>query len=119
MATLADVARSLGHERIDVLKMDIEGAEWAVLENIFAEGSVWIGQILVEFHDRFFPDGKARTVKAIQTLKGHGFELFAVSRTGGELSFMNSKLLESACRGSKSTADKHLDGLAVIEPQGS
>jgi hypothetical protein len=93
--------------------MDIEGAEWAVLESIFAEGSVWIGQILVEFHDRFFSDGRVRTVKAIQTLKEHGFELFAVSRTGEELSFINSELLESARGASEKIGDKHLDGLTV------
>jgi hypothetical protein len=39
--------------------------------------------------------------------------LFAVSRTGEELSFINSELLESARGASEKIGDKHLDGLTV------
>jgi FkbM family methyltransferase len=37
MKTLKDIMNELGHEHIDVLKMDIEGSEYDVLENILNE----------------------------------------------------------------------------------
>ena len=40
------------HKKIAFLKMDIEGSEYDVLENI-VKSNLFIGQILIEFHDRF------------------------------------------------------------------
>src|SRR5580704_7277979 len=49
-----------GHDSIDLLKIDIEGFEYEVLESCLAEG-IPIKQLCVEFHD-FFPEiPKART----------------------------------------------------------
>lgn len=63
-----------GHSFIDVLKIDIEGFEYEVLENCFAE-RIPIKQICVEFHD-FFPDvTKAQTRKMIRAIESHGYEL--------------------------------------------
>lgn len=92
MKTLTDIAKELGHERIDVLKMDIEGAEYRVLENIVNSG-IPIHQLAVEFHDRFFKDGKAKTIKAIELLKERGFEIFGVSDSLEEVSFINKNIL--------------------------
>lgn len=36
--TIRSLARDLGHERIDLIKMDIEGAEQRVIPNLIAEG---------------------------------------------------------------------------------
>ena len=36
--TIRSLARDLGHERIDLIKMDIEGAEQLVIPNLIAEG---------------------------------------------------------------------------------
>lgn len=52
LKTLDDKAHFLGHQKIDILKMDIEGSEYDVLENI-VKSNLFIGQILIEFHDRF------------------------------------------------------------------
>lgn len=48
---LSGMLRSLGLERIDLLKIDVEKAEWAVLLGI--DGSDWpkIRQVVVEVHD--------------------------------------------------------------------
>lgn len=51
---IVDIMRNLGVDRIDLLKMDIEGAEIEVLQS----ASNWIhnvGTIIVELHDRFRP----------------------------------------------------------------
>jgi FkbM family methyltransferase len=63
-----------GHNFIDLLKIDIEGFEYEVLESCFAE-NIQIRQLCVEFHD-FFPEiPKARTSQMIRTLESRGFDL--------------------------------------------
>jgi FkbM family methyltransferase len=48
--------------KVDLLKMDIEGAEVAILERMFDEGLHRdIGHVYVETHERFSPDLAART----------------------------------------------------------
>jgi len=54
IVTLDKIMRKLGHEKIDILKMDIEGAEYEVIEDII-EKSIFPGQILIEFHHKFKP----------------------------------------------------------------
>ncbi|GIS18490.1 MAG: hypothetical protein CM15mP120_04060 [Pseudomonadota bacterium] len=41
--------RDLGHDHLDVLKMDIEGAEYAVLDDML-QSNILPDQLLVEFH---------------------------------------------------------------------
>ena len=85
---LDTIARELGHRRIDILKMDIEGAENAVIEDL-ANTKLEIGQVLVEFHHTI---GRAKelaeTNKAIATLNHLGFRLFFNSTVGREFSFI-------------------------------
>lgn len=92
MKSWDDIVRNLGHKRIDLLKMDIEGAEYDVLDNIL-QSSVPIHQILIEFHERFFNDGKNKTISAINKLKQHGYEIFGISDTFEEVSFINKTIL--------------------------
>jgi FkbM family methyltransferase len=87
MKSLADIIKELGHSHIDVLKMDIEGSEYAVIDSILA-APVRIDQILLELHERFFTDGKAKTAKLLKTLKEHGYVIYAVSDTFEEISFI-------------------------------
>ncbi len=87
-----DIVNKLGHAKIDVLKMDIEGAEYSVIENIL-ESNTPIGQILIEFHERFFEDGKTKSIDVIEKLKKKGYEIFGISETYEEISFINKALL--------------------------
>jgi FkbM family methyltransferase len=87
MKSFEDIIIQLGHSHIDILKMDIEGAEYDVLENILNAG-IDINQILIEFHDRFFEDGHHRTKMAIQFLRSKGYSIFAVSKSKEEISFI-------------------------------
>ncbi|MBU3665340.1 MAG: FkbM family methyltransferase [Chthoniobacterales bacterium] len=84
---LTTIMRELGHERIDLLKMDIEGAEYDVIEDL-AKSSIRPKQILVEFHHRFPGISVATTRKSINTLRSMGYALFSVSRSNRELSFI-------------------------------
>jgi FkbM family methyltransferase len=85
--TLSTIMRELNHTHIDILKMDIEGAEYAVLKNI-VNSDVSIGQILVEFHHRFPQVSIKETIRTVEMLQKHGYQLFHVSDTAEEFSFI-------------------------------
>lgn len=87
MKTINDIMYELGHNHIDVLKMDIEGSEYAVIDNIL-DSKISITQILIEFHDRFFEKGNLKSKEAIEKLKLNGYEIFAISDSFEEISFI-------------------------------
>ncbi|XP_014819919.1 PREDICTED: methyltransferase-like protein 24 [Calidris pugnax] len=48
---LGTILNEFGHQKIDVLKADVESAEWKILENLILEDVVeQIGQLVVEVH---------------------------------------------------------------------
>ena len=85
--TLKTIMESNNHHHIDLLKMDVEGVEYGVLENILASGVV-VRQLLVEFHHRFKNVGLDKTKKAIENLRKSGYQIFSVSVSGEEYSFL-------------------------------
>jgi FkbM family methyltransferase len=88
--TLPAVMLELGHDHLDLLKMDIEGSEYAVIENLLRE-RVDIRQLLVEFHhhDRHTGGMSAeRTKEAVRKLNRAGFKIFHISPRGEEYSFI-------------------------------
>ena len=84
--TVATAMQSLGHTRLDLLKMDIEGAEYAVLESALALDPMPT-QVLVEFHHRFAGIGVAKTAAIIERLRAVGYGIMGVSASGREVSF--------------------------------
>ena len=85
--SLATIMRQLGHDHIDIVKMDIEGAEYQVIDTIVA-ANIPIRQLLVEFHHRFPGVGMQMTVDAIRKLNGSGFKIFSISPSGMEYCFI-------------------------------
>lgn len=83
------LATLMGHEDIDVLKMDIEGAEYDVLSDLI-ESPIRPVQILVEFHHRFDSIGIGQTARAISRLSHTGYRIVFVSGTGREVTFVYS-----------------------------
>ncbi|XP_077367087.1 putative methyltransferase-like protein 24 [Festucalex cinctus] len=48
---LANILNDFGHRQVDILKADMESAEWKILENLILEGVVdCVGQLLLEVH---------------------------------------------------------------------
>lgn len=84
---LSSTMRDLGHERIDLLKMDIEGAEYAVLKDLLAS-AIPVRQLLVEFHHRWPEIGVEKTKDAIRDLNSAGYLIFDVSSCGEEYGFL-------------------------------
>ena len=86
---LSTIMKELGHDRIDVLKMDIEGAEYDVIKDI-SESGIRPRQILVEFHHRFPGVGIKRSREAIDRLRSMGYQLFSVSATSEDFCFIQN-----------------------------
>lgn len=87
---LKTIMDEMGHEKIDLLKMDIEGAEYQVIDDI-VKSDIRPNQLLIEFHHRFPSVGIEKSQKAIQSLKDIGYVIFAVSDSGEEYSFIYKK----------------------------
>lgn len=84
---LETIMNDLGHDRIDLLKMDIEGAEYDALDDMI-QSHILPRQLLVEFHHRFPGVGMRRTQQAIRQLNHAGYRLFHVSQSQMEFSFL-------------------------------
>jgi len=93
MKSFVDIVNDLNHKQIDVLKMDIEGSEFDVIETIL-NSDVIIDQFLIEFHERFFEDGRQRLKRALKLMKQHGYKVFGVSETYEEVSFIHQRCLK-------------------------
>ena len=85
------MASELGHKKIDLLKMDIEGAEYEVIKAL-PDSEVIINQILIEFHHMYKSISFSQTVEAINPLKNLGFEIFDISQRTYEFSFKKREL---------------------------
>jgi len=91
--TLSSILHKLEHPRLDVLKLDIEGGEYAVIDDI-VNSEIEIDQLLLEFHHAYATIPRAKTVSAIETLRQAGFELFYISPRTYEMSFIHQRVLE-------------------------
>ena len=86
---LKTIMQMLGHDRIDVCKMDIEGSEYDVLADIVRE-DISIDQFLIEFHHRKPGVGASYTRRAVGALKERGYSIYYVSDDGAEFSFASA-----------------------------
>ena len=87
MVTLAQVFELLRCDRIDLLKLDIEGGEYDVLPDVLA-AHAGMSQILVEFHHNYRTLTIDHTVRAVELLRRHGYRIFHVSPRALEFSFI-------------------------------
>jgi FkbM family methyltransferase len=89
VARLGTILERFGHRHIDLLKLDIEGAEYDIIDDIVAHRDR-ISQLLIEFHHRMVPgiEGMNKTKDALKRLADAGFKLFYVSSRGLEYCFL-------------------------------
>jgi FkbM family methyltransferase len=86
--TLSTIMLSLNHTKIDLLKLDIEGYEYDVIDNLINE-NIDINQILIEFHHYMYLGlNLKKTNYAIERLKNNGYKLFYISKNRREYSFI-------------------------------
>ena len=85
--SLPSILRMLNHSSIALLKIDVEGSEYEIIENMLHH-HILPQQILVEFHHRF--DGKSlkMTQDSLKNLQNSGYKIFSISETGREVSLI-------------------------------
>lgn len=72
-----------------IIKMDIEGFEYEIVDYLASTSSIRPVQLLVEFHhDRSSYCRRADTSRAVATLRSLGYKIFAISDTGHEYGFI-------------------------------
>jgi FkbM family methyltransferase len=74
VSRLSTVMAELGHSEIDILKMDIEGAEYSVLTDVMKAG-IPIKQVVAEFHHRLTGFGTRKTKEVIVALNARGMKM--------------------------------------------
>jgi FkbM family methyltransferase len=77
----------LGHTRIDLLKLDIEGLEYGVIADL-VRSRLDVRQLLVEFHHRWREIGVGRSREALRQLRSAGYALVHVSASGRDYAFL-------------------------------
>jgi hypothetical protein len=75
----------------DLIKMDIEGAEYAVLADLLRSG-FRPRQILVEFHHRWREVGARRTREALALLGQSGYRIAEIAPNGMEYTLLIPRL---------------------------
>jgi len=88
VARLGTLMDQTGVQRLDLLKLDVEGAEYAVLEDL-RRSSVRPRQLLVEFHHHLPGFTAAQTVDTVASLRSVGYRIFSVSANNHEVSFVH------------------------------
>lgn len=89
--TLKNIMKENGHNRIDLLKIDIEGAEYKVIESIIAD-KINIKVICVEYDECFNPlddQYKKRICASINSLLASGYTL-ACAQGNGNYTFVRN-----------------------------
>ena len=89
--SLRSLMHALGHQRLDILKMDIEGAEYGVIEAL-AAGAIRPGQILLEFHHQLRGISVSQTNAALARLASIGYRVFHRQASGHEFSLLYKSL---------------------------
>ncbi len=84
---LSSLMRDFNIKHLDLLKMDIEGFEYDVIDDIIASNCS-VKQLLIEFHHGMYGKSVADTEKSIEKLINHQFQIFHISESGREISFI-------------------------------
>jgi FkbM family methyltransferase len=86
------IRRELGHERVDILKLDIEGFEFEVIADLVG-AEVLPLQVLVDFHHGMYGYSQSDTERAVKAMNSVGLVLFHVAENGRHGSFINRRAI--------------------------
>lgn len=84
---LSTLLAELQLDRVDVLKMDIDGFEYEVIDDILAT-EIRPKQLLIEFHHTMYDVAREKTDRAFQKFEAAGYKCFYVSDVGLEYGFV-------------------------------
>jgi FkbM family methyltransferase len=87
LCRLSTIMAMLGHDRLDVLKMDVEGAELPVVEDLAAT-DIRPDQLLIEYHHGFYGIESKDVRRSVEKVRSMGYTIFWVSDRGLEYAFV-------------------------------
>jgi FkbM family methyltransferase len=90
--TLEDLIAAIPGGCIDLIKMDVEGAELNALEGVPAKTIEGIKQLTVEFHQFLHPESRARIEAVKKRFSDSGFWVVDFSRTNYDVLFIHSSV---------------------------
>jgi FkbM family methyltransferase len=86
---LQSITKELGHNRIELLKMNIEGGEYSAIQDMVTS-NIQIDQLLIQFHHFLSGFTPSQTRHAVAILNDHGYRIFNISANGRDYSFMKT-----------------------------
>jgi FkbM family methyltransferase len=92
---ISTLMAQFGHDYLDLIKMDVEGFEYAVLADMIATG-VRPKMLLIEFHHGCYGISAEKTRWAVSRLIEYEYEIFWVSDVGREYGFLDLHALQAA-----------------------
>jgi FkbM family methyltransferase len=95
--SISTVMSEIGVKHIDILKMDIGAAEYAVIDDVLDSG-IQVYQMLVEFHHRFKTVPIEKTKAVLKKLDAAGYRIFHISENYQGFSFIHEKTYAQYCR---------------------
>lgn len=78
MRRMKSLINEMGHDHVDIIKMDIEGSEFKVISDILVS-CISFDQLCVEVHNRFFEDGDSKLKEMITMLNDNNYVITWVS----------------------------------------
>ena len=86
---ISTIMKDLRHKKIDIIKMNIEGAEYVVVKDIL-ECRIDVNQLLIGFHHQFPGISIDETSDTIDDLRLAGYKVFNISYTGRDYSLIRA-----------------------------
>ncbi len=96
MRDLGTIMINNGHDHIDILKLDIEGSEFKVMDRLYNDHLSGkqimerIDQVCVEVHDRYFEDGNDKLRRFLSQMSSFGYQLIHIAEGYEELTFLKT-----------------------------
>jgi FkbM family methyltransferase len=94
MITLSHLLKKEKIKKIDLLKLDVEGAELDILENMAYNDAKRIYQISVEFHHFLDHSLKKRAQIISQKMKSLGYNIYSRDSSGKDVLFYKPEILQ-------------------------
>ena len=93
--TLEDLISEIPDAGIDLIKIDVEGAELEVLERVPTRALERVRQFTVEFHQFMYPESRVRIEAVKNRFRGSGFWVVDFSRTNYDVLFVHPNVRPS------------------------
>jgi FkbM family methyltransferase len=87
--SVKSLMNSLGHQHVDIIKMDIKGPEFEIIPQLLREG-ISFNQLIVEFTPEIIPNGHKKVYEVLDLLEHHGYLVFNVSDDGRNISIVRT-----------------------------